>query len=161
MSITFSTTISEITGFGFTCVHDNGLTDHRIGSYDDVTALLQAEYARLRNRLPSPLQWIRSGAVTYCVRVCPASRYGYAVNDDKTPSRPRFMTIVQVADELAIGLPTVRMLLKSGELRGMQIGGRGMWRIATTDLENYIEQAYRQTAERITAGEVLDEDPVS
>lgn len=100
-------------------------------------------------------------AITYCVRIGPASGYGCRVTDDKTPSRPRFLTIEQVADELTVGLPTVRMLLKSGELRGMQIGGRGMWRIATTDLEDYIEQAYRLTAERIAAGEVPDEDPAS
>jgi hypothetical protein len=50
------------------------------------------------------------------------------------------------------------MLLKSAELRGLQIGGRGMWRIATTDLEDYIEVAYRLTSERIAAGEVPDED---
>jgi excisionase family DNA binding protein len=29
--------------------------------------------------------------------------------------RPRFLTIEQVAEELIVGLPTVRMLLRSGE----------------------------------------------
>lgn len=70
------------------------------------------------------------------------------------------MTIEQVAEELSVGAPTVRVLLKTGELRGMQIGGRGMWRIATRDLENYIEQAYRVTAKHIAAGEIADEEPV-
>lgn len=93
-------------------------------------------------------------------RVRPACGYGCWVTDEKTPRR-RFLTLEQVADELTVGLPTVRMLLKSGELRGMQIGGRGLWRIATTDLEDYIEQAYRLTAERISAGEVTDDDPAS
>ncbi|WP_267275751.1 helix-turn-helix domain-containing protein [Arthrobacter sp. CDRTa11] len=82
------------------------------------------------------------------------------VPDDVVPKRPRFLTVEQVAEELAVGLPTVRQLLKSGELRGLQIGGRGMWRVATKDLEDYIEQAYRVTAERIAAGEVPDEDSV-
>lgn len=41
------------------------------------------------------------------------------------PKRQRFVTIEQVADVLNVGLPTVRMLLKSGELRGIQVGGRG------------------------------------
>jgi excisionase family DNA binding protein len=45
--------------------------------------------------------------------------------EDVAPKRPRFLTVEQVADELNVGLPTVRMLLKSGELRGIQIGGRG------------------------------------
>lgn len=43
MSITFSTTIGAIEGFAFTCGHDNGVTEHRIGSYDDARALLQTE----------------------------------------------------------------------------------------------------------------------
>lgn len=77
----------------------------------------------------------------------------------EVPKRPRFLTIDQVAEELSVGSPTVRQLLKAGELRGIQIGGRGMWRIASKDLEDYIEQAYRVTAERIAAGEVPDDLP--
>lgn len=45
------------------------------------------------------------------------------VNDDAVSKRPRFLTIEQVAEELAVGAPTVRQLLRTGELRGMQIGG--------------------------------------
>lgn len=63
-----------------------------------------------------------------------------------------------MAEELAVGTPTVRQLLKSGELRGLQIGGRGMWRVASKDIKDYIEQAYRVTTERIAAGEVPDEE---
>lgn len=91
------------------------------------------------------------------MRVGPTSDYGCGVTVDKTPSRPRFLTIEQVADELTVGLPTVRMLLKSGELRGIQIGGRGLWRVAALDLESYIADAYRVTAERIAAGGFPDE----
>lgn len=80
-------------------------------------------------------------------------------DDVVTPKRPRFLTIEQVAEELAVGAPLVRALLKAGELRGMQVGGRGLWRVAAKDLEDYIEQAYRVTADRIAAGEVADEDP--
>lgn len=74
-------------------------------------------------------------------------------------ARRRFITTEQVAEELNVGLPLVRALLRTGELRGIQIGGRGLWRIATTDLENYISLAYRTTAEKIVAGEI-PEDPV-
>lgn len=77
----------------------------------------------------------------------------------EVPKRPRFLTIEQVAEELSVGTPTVRQLLKAGELRGIQIGGRSMWRIAAKDLEDYIEQAYRVAAERIAAGEMADEEP--
>lgn len=72
----------------------------------------------------------------------------------RLPKRPRFLTVEQVADELNVGLPTVRMLLKSGELRGIQIGGRGLWRVANADLEDYVAEAYRVTAEKIAAGEI-------
>ncbi|WP_343045051.1 hypothetical protein [Pseudarthrobacter oxydans] len=34
----------------------------------------------------------------------------------------------QVAEELNVGQPLVRALLRSGELRGIQIGGRGIWK---------------------------------
>ena len=74
--------------------------------------------------------------------------------EDAAPKRPRFLTVEQVADELNVGLPTVRMLLKSGELRGIQIGGRGLWRVANADLEDYVAEAYRVTAEKIAAGEI-------
>lgn len=71
--------------------------------------------------------------------------------------RPRFLTIEQVAEELNVGLPLVRGLLKTGELRGIQVGGRGLWRVATTDFEDYISQAYTITAARTAKGEFADE----
>ena len=76
------------------------------------------------------------------------------------PKRPRFLTIEQVAEDLAVGLPTVRQLLRTGELRGLQVGGRGLWRVASKDFEDYIERAYRVTADRIAAGEVADDGSV-
>lgn len=42
-------------------------------------------------------------------------------------------------------------------LRGIQIGGRGAWRIGTSDLEDYIAEAYIRTAEGIAAGELKDD----
>ena len=72
---------------------------------------------------------------------------------DKRTS-PRFLTIEQVADELNVGAPLVRSLLKSGELRGLQVGGRSLWRVGVDDLESYISDAYRKTSERINSGEL-------
>lgn len=37
----------------------------------------------------------------------------------------RFLTIEQVADELNVGVPLIWAMLKSGELRGIRVGGRG------------------------------------
>lgn len=66
----------------------------------------------------------------------------------------RFLTIEQVAEELNVGLPQIRSLLKSGELRGFQVGGRNVWRIGLDDLEKYISDAYEQTSRRIASGEL-------
>jgi excisionase family DNA binding protein len=66
----------------------------------------------------------------------------------------RFLTIEQVAEELNVSVSQIRALLKAGELRGIQIGGRSVWRIAATDVEDYITEAYKLTAERIVAGEL-------
>jgi excisionase family DNA binding protein len=77
-------------------------------------------------------------------------------SDDTLPKRPRFLTISQVAEELGVGVSTVRQLLVIGELRGLQVAGSGLWRVATKDLEDYIDQAYQATADRIAAGEITD-----
>lgn len=70
----------------------------------------------------------------------------------------RFLTIEQVAEELNVGLPMVRSLVKTGELRAFQVGGRRVWRVGVQDLEDYISQAYAVTAERIAAGDIPDEE---
>ena len=73
------------------------------------------------------------------------------------PKKLRFLTIEQAADELNVKTSLVRGLIKTGELRGIQVGGRGVWRIGVNDIEDYIAEAYRRTAERIAAGELVDE----
>jgi prophage regulatory protein len=62
----------------------------------------------------------------------------------KSESTWRFLTIDQVAEELNVGIPPVRTLLKSGELRGLRVGARGIWRIGVNDLEDYTAGAYRR-----------------
>ncbi|MGO4857870.1 helix-turn-helix domain-containing protein [Arthrobacter sp. 2MCAF14] len=80
--------------------------------------------------------------------------------DKVVPNKPapRLFTIEQAATELNIGQPLIRALLKNVELRGFQLGGRSIWRIGADDLQNYIDDAYRKTGERIAAGD-LDESP--
>lgn len=70
----------------------------------------------------------------------------------------RFLTTEQVAEELNVGLPLIRNLLQTGELRGMQVGVRGLWRIARNDIEAYISRAYQTTAAKIEAGGIPDEN---
>jgi excisionase family DNA binding protein len=73
------------------------------------------------------------------------------------PSQRRFLTIEQAAEELNVKQSLIRGLIKTGELRAIQIGGRGQWRIGRQDIEDYVTEAYRRTAERIAAGELIDE----
>lgn len=72
------------------------------------------------------------------------------------PNQPRFLTIAQVADELNVKQSLVQGLIRTGGLRAFQVGGRGMWRIGRQDVEDYIAEAYRRTAERIAAGDFDD-----
>ncbi|GAB3283349.1 hypothetical protein GCM10027449_26270 [Sinomonas notoginsengisoli] len=72
---------------------------------------------------------------------------------------PRFLTIAQVADTLAVKEPTIRSLVKSGELRAFQIGGQGIWRIGHDDLDGYIDASYVRAQDAIIAGELdVEED---
>ena len=76
----------------------------------------------------------------------------------ETPgSQHRFLTIEQTAEELNVSQTQIRAMLRSGELHGFQVGGRGLWRVGRVDLESYIEAAYEQTAARIAAGELRTE----
>jgi prophage regulatory protein len=77
---------------------------------------------------------------------------------EESPRPLRFLTIEQVAQELNVGEPLVRGMLKSGELRGIQVGGRGAWRIGRGDVEAFVEQAYLRTAEKISRGDFAESD---
>lgn len=55
---------------------------------------------------------------------------------------PRFLTLAQVAEELATTEVLVKGLITRGELRAFQLGGRGQWRIGRDDLEDYIAARY-------------------
>ncbi|WP_411375750.1 helix-turn-helix domain-containing protein [Arthrobacter sp. MPF02] len=73
------------------------------------------------------------------------------------PKKHRFLTIEQVAEELNVKASLVRGLIKTGELRALQVGARGIWRVGRQDIEDYIADAYTRTAERSAAGELMDD----
>lgn len=84
-------------------------------------------------------------------------RWHSSIYDGRVPDEIRtyrFLTVEQVAEELNVSVVQIRALLKSGEPRGIQIGGRSVWRIAASDVEDYIAEAYRRTAERLASGEL-------
>ena len=58
------------------------------------------------------------------------------------PTSPRFLTLADVAEVLNVTVRQVYALVRSGDLRGIQIGGRGQWRIENDQLEDYIARQY-------------------
>ncbi len=74
----------------------------------------------------------------------------FACDNAAMPSQQRFLSIPDVAEVLNVSVRQVRSLLSSGELRGIQIGGRGVWRIEDAELERYIARQYQRTAEQVS-----------
>jgi excisionase family DNA binding protein len=70
---------------------------------------------------------------------------------------PKMLTLDQVKEVLNVNSPLVYALVRSGELRAAQFGGRGVWRVREDDLLAYIEAAYEKTAHRIAAGQIPEE----
>ena len=68
----------------------------------------------------------------------------------------RFMTLPEVAEILNISASQTYALVRSGDLKGIQIGGRNQWRVERIKLEEFIEEAYRRTAQQL---DQLPEDP--
>ena len=73
-------------------------------------------------------------------------------------NEPRFLRLSQVADVLRISTSQTYALVRSGELQGIQIGGRNQWRVERSKLEDYIERAYRRTAENLGRLQAHDDD---
>ncbi|OKL50193.1 helix-turn-helix domain-containing protein [Boudabousia marimammalium] len=69
----------------------------------------------------------------------------------------RFLTLADVSEQLCITPAAARSLVLSGELPGIQIGGRKLWRVEATELENYIQRLYAQTREKVENGSFRDE----
>lgn len=67
----------------------------------------------------------------------------------------RFLTLTDVSEILNISLSQTRALVRTGELKGIQIGGRNQWRVESSMLEQYIQTMYQKTEENIKA-EQLD-----
>lgn len=74
-------------------------------------------------------------------------------------SQQRFLTVPDVAEILNVTVRQVRGLLHAGELRGIQVGGRGIWRIETSELEDYIARQYARTA--VPEADITTEAPTT
>ncbi len=78
------------------------------------------------------------------------------------PANARFLTLADVAEVLNVTVRQVYSLVRGGDLRGIQIGGRGQWRIENSELEDYISRQYARTDQTIADLELIaSEDDVN
>ena len=63
----------------------------------------------------------------------------------------RFLTLADVTEILNISAPQAYALVRSGELPAIQIGGRGIWRVESAELESYIQRMYTETKTFVAA----------
>jgi excisionase family DNA binding protein len=71
---------------------------------------------------------------------------------------PRFLTLADVAEILNTSLAQVTALVRRGELRALKLGGRGQWRVETSELEAFIEQMYSETQRHLQAQRAKEPD---
>ena len=64
---------------------------------------------------------------------------------------PRFLQLADIAETLNVSIVQARALVVSGELPAIKVGGRGQWRVETTELEAYIQRKYAETRAMIEA----------
>ncbi|WP_110852652.1 helix-turn-helix domain-containing protein [Georgenia satyanarayanai] len=67
----------------------------------------------------------------------------------------RFLTLADVAEELSVSVAQARSLVRSGDLPAIQVGGRGVWRVESVVLEEYIQRQYERTRSSVARGEDL------
>jgi len=60
----------------------------------------------------------------------------------------RFLTLADVAETLNLTMSATRALVSSGELPAIQVGGKRVWRIEESVLEQFIQDQYTATRER-------------
>ena len=65
----------------------------------------------------------------------------------------RFLTLADVQEILNISSPQAYSLVRSGDLPAIQVGGRGQWRIESSELEAYIERQYEASRKRVASGQ--------
>ena len=59
---------------------------------------------------------------------------------------PRYLKLEDVAAYLSVSVPQVYALVRSGELPAIKIGGRGVWRVDRSKLDDYLDNLQQETA---------------
>jgi excisionase family DNA binding protein len=57
--------------------------------------------------------------------------------------------LTDVAEILNVSAAQAYALVRSGELPAIKVGGRGQWRVETSELEEYIQRKYAETREMV------------
>ena len=62
----------------------------------------------------------------------------------------RFIPLTEVSEILDISAAQAYALVRSGDLPAIKVGGRGQWRVETSELEGYIQRMYDETRQLVT-----------
>lgn len=62
----------------------------------------------------------------------------------------RFIPLTEVSEILDVSAAQAYALVRSGDLPAIKVGGRGQWRVETSELESYIERMYAQTRDVVS-----------
>jgi len=71
---------------------------------------------------------------------------------------PRFLTLDDVAEILNVSWSQAYALVRRKELTGLQIGGRGQWRVEVDELERFIQQKYAEARGTAVAEDAVAEE---
>lgn len=69
-----------------------------------------------------------------------------------TESAGQFVPLEYVEEYLSISRSQAYALVRSGDLRALQVGGRNQWRVSLTELDAYVQRAYAKTQRLIDEG---------
>jgi excisionase family DNA binding protein len=75
------------------------------------------------------------------------------------PGTPRFLTLADVAEVLSTSSAQVYALVRRGELSAIKIGGRGQWRVESSELEDYIQRMYAETRTFVDQHPYVEAEP--
>lgn len=71
--------------------------------------------------------------------------------DSRSVVEPRLLTLDDVATYLAVSVRQVYSLVRSNELPGIKIGGRGIWRVDRRELDAYVDRLRQETEEWVNS----------
>ena len=95
------------------------------------------------------------------------ARNGNVLTDNETLNQSegpqvgneRFLKLTDVSVILNISASQTYALVRTGDLKGIQIGGRNQWRVERAALGEYIAEAYRKSAESLKDLPAVSPDP--